>query len=94
MSKCYGKSGIFCGTFSDSNSVSCSFINLSFSDNYAITYTYILLDSGGTEYEIKSRNILMKKIYFTYCFVYFLKLKKSVKSTNISYRHKSLFGRS
>jgi hypothetical protein len=61
MNKYYGRSGIYCLPYCDSNSVTCSLSYCSFIDNIATGYTCILLWTTGAKYEIKSCNILRNK---------------------------------
>jgi hypothetical protein len=56
LNKCHGRSGIICWPFG--NSVTCSFSFTSFSDNYATYCTCIYLNKAGSDFEIKSCNIL------------------------------------
>jgi hypothetical protein len=58
MNKCNYYSGIFCYPYSDSNSVTCSLLYSSFTDNSASQYTCIWFNRGGAKYEIKYCNIL------------------------------------
>jgi hypothetical protein len=58
MNKCGSHSGIFCNSFSDSNSVFCSLIYSSFTDSIANWYICICLWTGGAKSEIISCNIL------------------------------------
>jgi hypothetical protein len=58
MNKCYGRTGIQCIPFGDSNSVTCSLTYSSFADNIAAGYTCIFLWRTGANYEIKCCNIL------------------------------------
>jgi hypothetical protein len=58
LNKCYGVSGIVCLPTIDSNSVTCSFIYSSFTDNIATGYTCFGLGRNGARLEIKSCNIL------------------------------------
>jgi hypothetical protein len=57
LNKCYYRS-IYCYPFHDTNSVTCSFLYSSFTDNAATGYTFLMLFGTGTKYEIKSCNIL------------------------------------
>jgi hypothetical protein len=58
MNKCYGRSGIYCCPYKDSNSVTCSISFSSFVDNNATGFTCFMLYITGAKYEIKSCNIL------------------------------------
>jgi hypothetical protein len=58
MHKCQYYSAISCSPFGDSNSVTCSFLYSTFTDNIAYGYGCIVLWTTGTKYEIKSCNIL------------------------------------
>jgi hypothetical protein len=58
LNKCYGRSGIYCYTLYDPNSVTCSFTHSTFADNIATGFTCIFLWAGSTIFEIKSCNIL------------------------------------
>jgi hypothetical protein len=56
--KCYGRCGILCCPFVDSNSVTSLLSYSTFTDNIATEYTCICIWSTGTKHEIKSCNIL------------------------------------
>jgi hypothetical protein len=56
--RCQGYSAIYCHPFRDSNSVSSSLSYSSFIDNSAFESVCIYFEVSGTEYEIKSCNIL------------------------------------
>jgi hypothetical protein len=58
MNKCRFQSAILCNPFYDSNSVTCSLIYSSFTDNHAINGNCIRFDIVNAKYEIKSCNIL------------------------------------
>jgi hypothetical protein len=58
MNKCYHRSGFYCQPYGDSNSITCSFSYSSISDNNAIYNICIWLYTKGTQYEIKSCNLL------------------------------------
>jgi hypothetical protein len=58
MNECYFRSGIYCSPYGDSNSVTCSLLYSSFTDNIANGYTCIYFYRSGANYEIKSCNIL------------------------------------
>jgi hypothetical protein len=60
MNKCYYQT-VYCYPFSDSNSVTCSLIYSSFTDNIATGYTCLYLWQLGAKYEIKNCNILRNK---------------------------------
>jgi hypothetical protein len=57
MNKCYYRT-IYCQPLSDSNYVTCSFSYSTITDNIATGYTCFCLAAGGTNYEIKSCNII------------------------------------
>jgi hypothetical protein len=57
MNKCNIRT-IYCIPFAVSNSVTCSFSHSSFADNIVTGFTCFFLNRGGTDYEIKSCNIL------------------------------------
>jgi hypothetical protein len=58
MNKCGYRSGINFLPSSDPNSVICSVTYSTFTDNIATVYTCISLNTGGSNYEIKSCNVL------------------------------------
>jgi hypothetical protein len=58
MNKCYSRSGIYCGPFYDSNSVTCLISYSTFSDNIATDSICIELYTSGAKYEFKSCNVL------------------------------------
>jgi hypothetical protein len=58
MNKLNSRTGIICVPYKDSNSVTCSISYSTFADNIAIRYTCIFLWGSGSNYEIKSCNIL------------------------------------
>jgi hypothetical protein len=58
LNKCNRQSGVGCGPYSDSNSVTCSFTYSSYTDNIASGYTCLYLYNSGAKYEMKSCNIL------------------------------------
>jgi hypothetical protein len=57
MNKCHRQT-IWCCSFSDSNSVTCSFSYSTFTDNIVTGYTCFYLSRSSSRYEIKSCNIL------------------------------------
>jgi hypothetical protein len=58
LNKCHAASGFGCWPTSDSNSVTCSLTYSTFTDNTAMDFTCIWLNTGGAKYEIKNCNIL------------------------------------
>jgi hypothetical protein len=58
MNKCAYRSGIYVTSFTDSNSVTCSFLYTSFTDNIASQYNCICFARSGPKYETKYCNIL------------------------------------
>jgi hypothetical protein len=62
MNKCWARSGIICGPFVVSNTVTCSLSYSSFTDNNSFQDICIYFSSGGAEYEMKSCNILRNDV--------------------------------
>jgi hypothetical protein len=58
MNKCYSRSGFCCRPFYDSNSITCSILYSTFSDNIASNYICIELWTEGAYFEMKSCNII------------------------------------
>jgi hypothetical protein len=58
MNKCYWYSGIYCRSFKDSNSFTCSLSYTSFTDNNATDCVCISFLTGNANYEMKSCNII------------------------------------
>jgi predicted outer membrane repeat protein len=60
MNRCYYRSVMYCYSYSDSNSFTCSLLYSTFADNYANEYTCIRFNSGSGsgKYEIKYCNII------------------------------------
>jgi hypothetical protein len=58
MNKCHYFSGIWYYSFSDSNSVICSYTYSTFADNNALTYICVSLRREGAKHEMKCCNIL------------------------------------
>jgi hypothetical protein len=58
MNKCQSVSGIYCFSYIDSNSVTCSFTYSSFVDNYTPGYNCLYLEKNDVNYEIKYCNII------------------------------------
>jgi hypothetical protein len=57
LNKCSGRT-VFCYTYTNSSSVTCSFLYSTFADNIATDCTCIMLWTEGAKYEIKSCNVL------------------------------------
>jgi hypothetical protein len=58
MNKCQYRPGISCWPYKDSNSITCSLTYSSFTNNNANGHGCNFLNAGGSNYEIKSCNIL------------------------------------
>jgi hypothetical protein len=58
MNKCGYRSGIYCWSYGDSNSVTCSLLYSTFADNNAIGYTCIRFNNGNAKHQIKCCNII------------------------------------
>jgi hypothetical protein len=61
LNKCYRYSGISCWPLADSSSIICSLTYSSFADNNDADYNCVCLTTGGSNYEMKSCNVLRNK---------------------------------